>query len=45
MTAADAAAIAPHAKIVVEGANMPLTNEAVAVLLAAPHSTCPWQGQ
>lgn len=35
MTAVDAAAIAPHAKLVVEGANMPLTNEAVAVLLAA----------
>jgi glutamate dehydrogenase (NADP+) len=40
MSAADAAAIAPHAKLVVEGANMPLTNEAVAVLLAAhiPHA-------
>ena len=40
LTAADAAAIAPHARLVVEGANMPLTNEAAAVLLAAhiPHA-------
>lgn len=35
ITAVDAAVLAGHAKIVVEGANMPLTNEAVAVLLAA----------
>lgn len=40
MTAIDAATIAPHAKLVVEGANMPLTNEAAAVLLVAqiPHA-------
>lgn len=40
MTVADAAVISAHAKLVVEGANMPLTNEAAAVLLAAhiPHA-------
>lgn len=40
LTAADAAVIAAHAQLVVEGANMPLTNEASAVLLAAqiPHA-------
>ena len=40
LTAIDAAVMVPHAKLVVEGANMPLTNEAAAVLLVAqiPHA-------